>query len=81
MLGLHDLAPFVSLKFLFGFVNQRFSFSLALVCSFLPIATMPKQNPHRVSLVFYSHDHGKLTPETCLAFSIKTVAFSLVNKD
>ena len=51
MLGLHDLAPFVSLKFLFGFVNQRFSFSLALVCSFLPIATMPKQNPHRVSLV------------------------------
>ena len=33
-----DLGSLVSLKFLFGFGNQRFSFSL--VCSFLPITTM-----------------------------------------
>ena len=33
-----DLVTLVSLKFLFGFVNQRFSFSL--VCSPSPIATM-----------------------------------------
>ena len=32
------LGSLVSLKVLFGFVNQRFSFSL--VCSFFPIATM-----------------------------------------
>ena len=70
----------VSLKFLFAFVNQWFSFSLAVVCSFLPIATMPKQNPHRVYLVSIL-TNGKLTPETCPAFSIKTVAFSLVSKD
>ena len=33
-----DLVTLVSLKFLFGFVNQRFSFSL--VCSLSPIATV-----------------------------------------
>ena len=33
-----NLVTLVSLKFLFGFVNQRFSFSL--VCSLSPIATM-----------------------------------------
>ena len=36
-----DLSSLVSLKFLFGCVNQHFSFSL--VCSFLPIATMSVQ--------------------------------------
>ena len=41
---------------------------------------MPKQNPYRVSLVSIL-TRGKLTPETCPAFSIKTVAFSLVSKD
>ena len=41
---------------------------------------MPKQNPHRVYLVSIL-TNGKLTPETCPAFSIKTVAFSLVSKD
>ena len=35
------LGSLVSLKFLFGCVNQRFSFSL--VCSFLPIAAMSVQ--------------------------------------
>ena len=39
-----DFGSLVALKFLFGFVNRRFSFSL--VCSFYVGIVIPKHYPH-----------------------------------
>ena len=64
-----DLCSFVLLKFLFGFVNQRFSFSL--VCSFFRSQPCWFSYPRQVHLDFYSH--GQLT-QTWPPLVIKTAA-------
>ena len=65
------LVRYVSLKFLFGFVNQRFGFSLVVAscgsqsCRFNKTKTLPTPTLNCF------HSHGQLT-QTCPALAIKT---------
>ena len=65
-----DNGSLVSLKFLFGFVNQRISLSLQLLADRNHVyvgSVIPKHYPHRIHLVF-------IPTQTCPALASKTVA-------
>ena len=65
-----DNGSLVSLKFLFGFVNQRISLSLQLLADRNHVyvgSVIPKHYPHRIHLVF-------IPTQPCPALASKTVA-------